>query len=84
MQEKERYGEIAYLDLVGHAAGGCDGEGGEDRVLRVEVGDGVFLVDGALGAAVDFVLIRVRQSWAGGMGMGFLCSLFLWRISWRA
>ncbi len=50
--------EVTDFNLIGHAAGGFHREGGEDRVLRVEVGNRVLLVAGTLDAAEDFVLIR--------------------------
>jgi hypothetical protein len=71
---KRTVGEVADLDLIDHAAGRLHLEGGEDRVLGMEIGDRVFLVAGALDAAEDFVPIRGAPVGGGrqGDGGGFL------------
>ncbi len=72
--------DIADFHLVGHAAGRFYGEGGEDRVLGVEVDDGMFFVDGALGAAVDLILVGGAPVSCGrdrdGIGLFLFCRFF--------
>lgn len=61
-------GEIADFRLIDHGAGGDDSEVRENWVFWVEIGEGVFLVDGALDAAVDFILVGgapIRGRWEG-------------------
>lgn len=50
--------DIAHLDLIRHAAGRLDCEGGEDRMLWLEIADGMLLLTRPLDAAEDFDFIR--------------------------